>query len=111
VYVKPKRGQIDLHDDRYHSLLSELIKTENNFYLLEPNVDLKNYINHTSIVIARPYTSIGFAVASEGISTIYYDPSLDIIDNCPKVDKIKFIQGIKGLENFFIEYIVNNFNQ
>lgn len=111
VYVKPKRGQIDLHDDRYHSLLSELIKTENNFYLLEPNVDLKNYINHTSIVIARPYTSIGFAVASKGISTIYYDPSLDIIDNCPKVDKIKFIQGIKGLENFFIEYVIKNFNQ
>ena len=112
IRLKPKRGRMHMHDMRYHDFLEELEQTDPIFSQVLPETNLNDLVQPQSLVIARPYTSLGFVMSTIGVSTIFYDPSNEIIDNCPQIDKLQFSQGPDQLKlsimNFIRDFLLSS---
>ena len=105
VRLKPKRGKGPTHDMRYHEFLEELEQSNPIFAQVEPATDLGNLVHQQTLVIARPYTSLGFVMPAIEVSTVFYDPTLVIVDNCPAIDRLEFVQGKARLNKAIIDHV------
>jgi len=105
IRLKPKRGRMYMHDMRYHDFLEELEQSDPIFSQVLPETNLNDLVQPQSLVIARPYTSLGFVMPAIGISTIFYDPSNEIMDNCPQIDKLQFSQGRDQLKASMMNFV------
>ena len=105
IRLKPKRSRIPMHDTRYHDFLEELEQSDTIFSRVSPETNLNDLVHSQSLVIARPYTSLGFVMPEIGVSTIFYDPSNEIIANCPQIDNLQFIQARDQLKAAMMNFV------
>lgn len=80
-----------------------------NFYIVPADFDLINLINGSTACISFPYTSVGVLAKILGKKSIFYDPSLELINNTNFSNGVEVIAGKVELRNW-IENLNKKFN-
>jgi hypothetical protein len=107
ITLKQKRKAESRHEASYEVFLNDLQTEKSFFKRVSPDMPISNLLSKQTLVIARPFTSIGFVSASLGVQTLFYDPTFEIINNCPASKELRFVQGKtelkKAIENHVLQ--------
>ena len=90
----------------YADILNKINKRKY-FSSIPANFDLKYLINNSLATISYPYTSVALISKELKKETIFYDPSLELLENKNFSHDLKLISGKQELDVWFSK-IVNN---
>jgi len=114
ILHKPKRDLDKLSSGKsfyaanksYNNLLNKINKRKY-FSSMPVNFDLKYLVNNSLATISYPYTSVALISKELKKETIFYDPSLELLENKNFSHDLKLISGKQELDVWFSK-IVNN---
>tara|TARA_X000000368_G_C23040220_1_gene716519 strand:+ start:719 stop:2395 length:1677 start_codon:yes stop_codon:yes gene_type:complete len=114
ILHKPKRdlnklskGNIILKENKsYNAILNKINKREY-FKSVPANFDLKHLVDNSLATICYPYTSVALISKELKKETIFYDSSLEIIDNKDFSRNLKLISGKQELDSWFSKILSN----
>jgi polysaccharide biosynthesis PFTS motif protein len=104
VSLKPKREPTAIHSQVYLDFLKDEEERRQYFEICNPEAGITDVISSDCIVVSRPFTSAGLVARMGGVTSVYYDPTMSIIDNCPKETGMTLIQGRLALEQRLAEH-------
>ena len=114
ILHKPKRDLNKLHRGKnlqienksYTSFLNKINKRRY-FESVPADIDLKYLVNNSLATISFPYTSVALISKELKKEAIFYDPSLELVENKNFSHDLKLISGKQELDVWFSK-IVNN---
>ena len=114
ILHKPKRDLDKLASGRnfyasnksYTNVLNKINKRKY-FKSVPSNFDLKYLVNNSLATISYPYTSVALISKELKKETIFYDPSLELVENKNISNDLKLISGKQELDAWFSK-IINN---
>jgi len=104
---KLSRGKTLFKENKsYNSTLSKINKRKY-FTSVPANFDLKSLVSNSFATISYPYTSVALISKELKKETIFYDPSLELIDNKNFSRDLKLISGKQELDLWFSKILEN----
>ena len=114
ILHKPKRdlnklykGNVMLAENKsYNAILNKINKREY-FKSIPVNIDIKHLVDNSLATISYPYTSVALISKELKKETIFYDPSLELIENNDFSRNLKLISGKQELDTWFSKILDN----
>ena len=114
ILHKPKRdlnklykGNVMLAENKsYNAILNKINKGEY-FKSIPVNIDIKHLVDNSLATISYPYTSVALISKELKKETIFYDPSLELIENNDFSRNLKLISGKQELDTWFSKILDN----
>jgi|GEM_PF-4136717 len=105
IRLKQKRAPEAIHVQKYIDFLQQKAHKYTFFEVAPPTTPINEVVSADSVVISRPYTSAAVVAESLGARSVFYDPTMKIIDNCPAESNISLLQGRYALERELSSHI------
>ena len=114
ILHKPKRDLNKLHRGKnlqienksYTSFLNKINKRRY-FESVPADIDLKYLVNNSLATISFPYTSVALISKELKKEAIFYDPSLELVENKNFSHDLKLISGKQELDVWFSKIVDN----
>ena len=114
VLHKPKRdlnklskGRTLLKENKSYNGTLSAINKRKYFTSVPANIDLKHLVSNSLATISYPYTSVALISKELKKETIFYDPSLELVENKNFSRDLKLISGKQELDFWFSKILDN----
>ena len=111
---KPKRdlnklskGRTLLKENKSYNGTLSAINKRKYFTSVPANIDLKHLVSNSLATISYPYTSVALISKELKKETIFYDPSLELVENKNFSRDLKLISGKQELDFWFSKILDN----
>jgi hypothetical protein len=104
--LKAKRSWRPSYDSRYFEHV-ERLDSLGEIELQPQDINIYECISSSRVVIAYPFSSVGYIAEALGKPAVYYDPSATVIrqDFCDVPSSIKFVNSREGLSKIVISLL------
>jgi len=105
IKMKPKRAKkIGRDDTIYNDYIETLCRDNPYFELLSSNTPIEDTFVNKPFVVSRPYTSTGVLAAIFNVNSVFYDPTMTLVDTAPKYPRLSFVSGVENLKHEMRKY-------
>lgn len=104
--LKAKRSWRPSYDSRYFEHV-ERLDSMGEIELQPQDINIYECISSSRVVIAYPFSSVGYIAEALGKPAVYYDPSATVIrqDFCDEPSSIEFVNSREGLFKIVISLL------
>lgn len=105
IRMKPKRAKKIGRDDTIYSDYIETLCSDNPYFeLLSNHTPIEETFVNKPFAVSRPYTSTGVLAAIFNVNSVFYDPTMKLVDTAPEHPRLSFVSGVENLKHEMRKY-------